>query len=274
MKVHICNYEIGLKSGILTKYADMLVNGLIREGYDVTVSNEPDKKADVNHHINYESFRDCGGVNTAMVTHIDTTAKLEKMKEVSKKAHGVCMSGETKDYLEKNGCKNLSVILPAANVTRRPRIVAIMTQLYEDGRKREGMFTEMLKTVSPEDFAWNIVGEGWEHVIEQSSKDGHRILYVPHYSAEVGAGVLNSADYLLYFGKDEGAISVLDAVYAGVRVIAPEVGFHKELGIDYPFDTQEELNGIFSRLSKNRAASWTWEIYVKEHIELWKNIVK
>lgn len=273
MNIHIVNYEIGVKSGILTKYADMMVNGLIREGHEVTISNKPDPKAAVNHHINYQSYQSCKGVNTAMVTHIDTPDKLKKAKEVSKEAHGICFSKETKEYLEKNGCKNLSVILPATSVTRRPRIIAIMTQLYPDGRKREGMFIDLLKTLNPEDFAWNIVGEGWEETISQAVKTGHKVLHVPHYSSKIGQSVLNSADYLLYFGKDEGAISVLDAVYAGVKVIAPEIGFHKELGIDYPFDTQEELNGIFKKLSENRAKDWTWKNYIESHIKLWQKLL-
>lgn len=271
MNIHIVNYETGIKSGILTKYADMMVNGLIREGHEVTISGKPDPKADINHHINYESFQPCKTVNTAMVTHIDTETKLKKMKEVAKVAHGVCFSNETMKQLVKEGIKkeSLSVILPATSMTRRPRIVAIMTQLYPDGRKREGMFLDLVKTLDNEKFVWNIVGKGWEPIIEKATKLGAKILHVGHFTPELGQGVLNSADYLLYFGKDEGAISVLDATMAGVKTIAPLVGFHKELGIDYPFDTQKELNEIFAGLSENKADNFLWEAYVKSHIQLW-----
>lgn len=271
MKIHIVNYEIGVKSGILTKYADKMVNHLIRLGHDVTVSENPEE-ADVNHHINYHSYQSHKGKNTTMVTHIDTPEKLEKMKEVSKEAVGICFSNETKEQLEKEGIKNLEVILPATSIVRRPRIIAILTQLYSDGRKREEMFEALLKTVDPEKFVWNIVGEGWEPIVEKVSKDGHRIMYQAHYSPEVGQSILNSADYLLYFGKDEGAISVLDATQAGVRTIAPLVGFHKELEITHPFDTQEELNSIFKELSKNPAEDLTWENYVKNHLKIWEKL--
>jgi len=271
MKIHIVNYEIGIKSGILTKYADQMVNNLIRLGHDVTISEKPEA-ADINHHINYQSYQSHSGKNTTMVTHIDTPEKIEKMKQVAKEAHGICMSEETKEQLEKEGIKNLSVVNPATNVVRRPRIIAILTQLYPDGRKREEMFKALLKTIDPEKFVWNIVGEGWEPIVEKVSKAGHRIMYQMHYSPETGQSILNSADYLLYFGKDEGAISVLDATQAGVRTIAPLVGFHKELEITHPFDTQNELNKIFKELSLNPAENWTWENYVKNHLVIWETL--
>lgn len=274
MKVHICNYELGIKSGILTKYADQMVNGLIRLGHEVTVSNKPEK-ADINHHINYQSYQSHKGVNTTMVTHLDTPEKLERMKEVSKEAHGICFSKETLYYLVENGVdkKKLSVIHPATNVTRRPRIIAIMTQLYQDGRKRQEMFTELLKNIDPEKFSFNIVGEGWEGLLNELGDGKYSILYQPHYTPELGQSILNNADYLLYFGKDEGAISVLDATMAGVKTIAPNVGFHQEIGIDYPFDTQEELNAIFKKLEENPVESWTWSEYVKQHVKLWGKLL-
>lgn len=275
MKIHIVNYEIGVKSGILTKYADQMVNGLIRLGHEVTVSNKPEE-ADINHHINYQSYKLHTGVNTTMVTHLDTPEKLLMMKEVAKMAHGICFSKETMDYLVENGVnkKKLSVIHPATNVTRRPRIIAIMTQLYSDGRKREEMFTELLNHIDPEKFAFNIVGEGWEETLNALGDGKYSILYQKHYTPEIGQSILNSADYLLYFGKDEGAISVLDATMAGVKTIAPNVGFHKEVGIDHPFDTQEELNAIFKKLEENPVESWTWSEYIKEHLKIWEKLVK
>lgn len=274
MKVHLINYELGIKSGILTKYADQMVNGLIRLGHEVTISNKPEK-ADINHHINYQSYQFHEGVNTTMVTHLDTEEKLERMKEVSKQAHGICFSKETLDYLIKNGVakKNLSVIHPATNVTRRPRIISIMTQLYPDGRKREEMFLELLKSIDPEKFAFNIVGEGWEEILESLPEGKYGILYQKHYTPEIGQSILNSADYLIYFGKDEGAISVLDATMAGVKTIAPLIGFHQEMGIDHPFDTQEELNAIFKKLQENPVESWTWSEYVKQHVKLWEKLL-
>lgn len=275
MKIHIINYEIGVKSGILTKYADQMVNGLIRLGHEVTVSNKP-AEADVNHHINYQSYKLHTGVNTTMVTHLDTPEKVLMMKEVAKMAHGICFSKETKDQLVKEGIKkeSLSVIHPATNVTRRPRIVAIMTQLYPDGRKREQMFLDLLQTIDVKAFVWNIVGEGWESILEQAAKEGADVLYQKHYTPEIGQGVLNNSDYLLYMGKDEGAISVLDAKMAGVKVIAPNVGFHKEIGIDHPFDTQDELDAIFKAIQANPVGDWTWDNYVKEHVRIWEKLVK
>lgn len=275
MNIHIVNYEIGVKrNGILTRYADRMVNGLIRLGHDVTVSEKPEQ-ADINHHINYQSYQTHKGVNTTMVTHIDTQEKLDKMKEVAKEAHGVCFSKDTLDQLVKAGVtkKNLSVIHPAATVTRRPRIIAILTQLYPDGRKRERMLLDLMKHTDREQFVWNIVGTGWEPILAEAEQYGHKVMHIPDYTPEVGQSILNNADYLLYLGEDEGAVSVLDATMAGVRTIAPPVGFHKELGIDHPFRTQKELNAVFDTISENRVKEWTWEKYVTEHVKLWEKLL-
>lgn len=279
MKINIINYEIGIKEGILTKYANEMVSELTKLGHKVTVSNKGDKKADVNHHINYLAYQYVPGtVNTTMVTHFTegTDEKLKVMKEVMKTCDkGICFSKETKEWLKKKGIGKQEVIHPASTVIRRPRLVAIMTDLYPDGRKREEMFEELMYSIPNKKlFVFSIIGKGWRPMLEELTKDGVQMQWQPEYSKELGQAILSTSDYLLYLGKDEGAISVLDATQAGVRTIAPLVGFHKEIGIDYPFDTQEELNAIFKKIGHNPVEDWTFENYAKNHVKVWEKLVK
>ena len=94
----------------------------------------------------------------------------------------------------------------------------------------------------------------------------------PKFEHEQYLHILEACDYLLYFGLDEGAMSVLDATQVGLKTIAPLVGFHREIGIDYPFENQEELNEIFKKLAHNPVKDWSWKRYVLEHIKIWKRL--
>jgi hypothetical protein len=69
-------------------------------------------------------------------------------------------------------------------------------------------------------------------------------------------------------------MGLLDAKNAGLKIIAPNVGFNIDIGVDYPFDTQKELNDIFKTLNPNPVKDWTWDKYAKEHIKLFKQCQK
>ena len=49
MKIHIINYEEPRYHGILSKYAYSMTDELEKLGVEVTVSNEPDPKAEWNY---------------------------------------------------------------------------------------------------------------------------------------------------------------------------------------------------------------------------------
>lgn len=270
MKVHIVNYEEPRYNGILSKYAYKMKEELEKLKVKVTVSNEPDPKADINHHINYRSYRSSGTTDTLMVTHITTTDKMESLKAGMKTAKkGICFSGETEAFLRGKGIKKLTTILPAHDgLPRRPRRVFISTNVYPDGCKREEMFYELLKHIDCSKFHFYIMGSGWD--VQGLSAN---ISYLDHFEKDDYANLMNVCDYNLYFGMDEGSMGILDAANVGMKTIAPNTGFHKEIGIDHPFSTQEELNGIFDTISENRVEEWTWEQYTQEHLNIWEKLL-
>lgn len=277
MKINLVNYEIGIKDGILSKYAREMERCLKDMGHKVSVSNKVDLKADINHHINYIGGKvPSKGKHTLMITHFGENEKdkIEMLKNNLKNSVGICFSQDTADWIKEKGLGKMEVVLPAHNLTRRPRLISIMTDLYPDGRKREEMFEELVKHIDKKKFVFSIIGQGWRGMLEELAKEGLQIQWQPEYNPQLGQAILSTTDYALYFGKDEGAISILDATNCGVRTIAPLVGFHKEIGIDFPFDTQEELNAIFDKIGHNPVEDLTWENYTKKHVDIWTKMLK
>jgi hypothetical protein len=285
MKVHIVNYEQGMGiNGILSKFAQKMYEELTRnddvgrvyKDLQVTVSDKPDETADINHHINYLQYKPNKTKNTLMVTHIFDNYKRKALEECMKTADlGITMSKDMQSQLVKWGFdkKKLPIVLPAHDgLTRRHQVVAILTNVYPDGCKRQEMFTELAKTLDNNKWAFRIMGKDWSDILVPLVANGLQVDYFADFDYDVHKQILDSSDYCLYFGKDEGSMAILDAKNAGLKLITTNQGFHKEIGVDYPFDTQEELNAIFKKLSVNPVEDWTWEKYCKEHVKLWQKL--
>lgn len=277
LAVHLVNWEKGSNNGILSKYANKMYEELCKwDDIAISIGGRPREDVDINHHINYLPYKANNTKNTLMVTHIWEGYKLNALKEGMKTAdYGICMSGETQETLVKWGLdkEKLPVILPAHDgKPRRHQVVAILTNVYPDGCKRAEMFTELAKTLNNNEWAFRIMGKGWEDILVPLVANGLQVDYFPEFNYDTHNQILDSSDYCLYFGKDEGSMAVLDAKNAGLKIISTNQGFHKEIGIDYIFDTEEELNAIFKGLNQNPVKDWTWKKYCDEHVKLWKTL--
>lgn len=275
MHIHLCNYELGIKDGILSKYARELEKHLKGK---ITVSNEPNPDADLNHHINYISYRHCPEtLNSVMITHFteDPEGKMNKVKEVMKVADfGVCFSKDIMEKLTKAGVPNLSYLNSATDIKRRPRLISILTELYPDGRKREWMFEALVKSINKKKFVFSIIGNGWKPMLERLIKQGLQAQWNPIYDQELGQSILSTSDFLLYMGNEDAqSQSVIDAIGAGTRVIAPWRDCYEGLHIDHQFETQKELNAIFKELEHNPVEDWTFENYAKGLQKIWSSTV-
>lgn len=279
LKIHLVNYEQAFNDGILSKFARKMYDELEKtKGIEVSIGNVPEPTADVNHHINYAPYRHSSTVNTLMVTHIWTGDKLNRLQEGMKTADmGICMSHDTEKHLIDWGIdkKKLCTVLPAHDgKPRRYQVVSILTNVYPDGCKREGMFTELVKGLDKKKWAFRIMGSGWHDILAPLVAEGLQVDYFEKFDANDHQRILESSDYNLYFGEDEGSMGVLDAKNAGLKIIAPNVGFNIDVGVDYPFKDQEELNQVFDVLGTNPVEGWTWDKYTKEHIKIWKKLLK
>lgn len=279
MKIHIVNYEGGIFDGILSKYATQMQRWIKIHNHECTMSNKPDPKAAINHHINYWPYKyenSPDSINTLMVTHINTPEKIINLTEGMKTADmGICFSEDTERSLKIEGKNKFTTVLPAHDsLPRRPRIVSILTNVYPNGCKREEMFPELLKHIDKKKFVFFIMGKDWERTLEPWMGTDFQAQYFDKFDPENYRKILDLSDYCLYFGKDEGSMGILDAKNAGVKCIAPDGGFHADMGIEYPFDTQEELNKIFDNLSENPVEDWTWDNYCKQHETIWGELLK
>jgi len=279
MKIHLVNYEASFNNGILSKFSNKLEEELKKiEDIEVSVSNKPNPKADINHHINYLPYKHTDTKNTLMITHIWEGYKLDSLKKSMETADiGICMSKDVKDNLVKWGIpeENLKVALPAHDGNpRRHQVVAILTNVYPDGCKKAEMFTELARTLDNNSWAFRIMGSGWEDILVPLVAKGLQVDYFADFNYEVHKQILETSDYSLYFGNDEGSMGILDSANAGLKLIATNQGFHKEIGIDYPFETQEELNAVFAGLNNNRVKDWTWYMYARNHVSIWRKLLK
>lgn len=279
MLINIINYEEGRYSGILSKYAYKMQETLIALGHEATVTPLPDPSRDYDayHHINYQSYRHINGINTLMVTHIWAGPKMETLKNNLITADmGICFSSDTENLLKAQGLPKdkLTTVLPAHDGRPRRRlIIALTTNIYPDGCKREEMFVDLIKSIDNTKFGFRIMGKDWESTLTPLVEShGLQVNYFKDFDPLYYEQILDSADYYLYLGEDEGSMGVLDAKHAGLRIISTNQGFHKDLGIDIPFNSQGELNAIFKAMEYNPVEDWTWENYCKQHIEIWTKL--
>ncbi len=278
MKIHIVNYEQNFGTdAILTKYARMLERELIDLGHVVSVSGKSEK-ADINHHINFNSYKPSGGKDSMMIAHIsgDKTnskeTKIKMVKKALKTAHGITFNPGIMNDLIEEGCdKNkLDYVMHAHDgMIRRPKIVAIVSKNYEDGRKNPEMFTKLFKSLGDKkSVIFRIMGAGWIKVLKKLK--GIQVQYTDEFSMDLYEQFLNTSDYLLYTGDEDSlGQSQVDAKNAGLRIISRP---NPDLEIELPFNNQKELNKIFADFEDNPVKDWTWENYARKHIEIWSKL--
>jgi hypothetical protein len=281
MRVNIANFEQGINNGILTKMANRLNEELLKMGVDSKVTNGQDPTADVNHCINYLPYKyenSPNTKNTLQVTHIFEGYKLDALKKGLETADvGICFSPQVQKQLTDWGLpgEKLNYVLPAHDGNhRRHQIVAILTNVYPDNCKREEMFTALAKTIDHNKWAFRIMGTGWHDILVPLVADGLQVDYFSEFDYKLHQQILDSSDYALYFGKDEGSMGLLDAANAGVKTIGTKQGFHIDMPLDHYFDTEEELIELFKTLSPNKVEDWTWENHAKAHIEIWQKLLQ
>lgn len=281
MRVNIVNYEQGRNNGILSKYATKLDEYLKKRYVDSQIQAVPLQEVDVNYHINYLPYKHENSpdtINALMITHIWEGYKLDALRKGMETADiGICMSNEMMEKCIGWGIpkEKLTTILPAHDGRkRRFQVVAILTNVYPDGCKREKMFTELVKTLDKNEWAFRIMGSGWKDILAPLVAEGLQVDYFPEFNYDIHTQILDSSDYSLYLGMDEGSMGILDSANAGLKTIATNQGFHKDIGIDYPFETQEELNAIFKGLNKNPVKDWLWSKYALEHANIFETCLK
>ena len=287
MKIRIVCYE-DPNTWICGKIARRLAENLVKLGHSCVIDWTPDDTADINHHVIYVNYQgSTRGVHTLMVTHIDDALKLRRLQaglETAKAA--ICASAGSVERLSSLGVAPglLDHVNLAHDGNFRPRriVVGLTTRLYPDGRKREADLVRLCQQISPDDFAFKIMGFGWAVIVADLRDRGFEVEYHEEFDYEKYLGLMGTLDYFLYLSADEGSMGFIDALAAGVRTIVQPQGFHLDApgGITHPFTTFGELAQVFAGLAAEKhqrqdaVAAWTWENYARQHLAIWEKCLQ
>lgn len=283
MRVNIiCKDDVN--NWILGKFALKMQECLGQLGVQCTISKSVDEKADVNHNIifyEYDGFNK--GINTMMITHVDEFHKLKTIKEHLKTCSmGICMSNQMMCWLTKMGAdrKKLCFVDPAHDgcALIKKYVIGIASRVYEDGRKREYFFDRFAEDLDPRFFEFKFMGAGWEKQVSSLRNKGFSVVYFDDFIRKKYYKFIQSLDYYLYTGTDEGQMGFVDAAAAGVPSIVTPQGYHLDApdALTYPFWEYDDLLKILLDMQAERiklidsVKTWTWMDYAKKHLEIWK----
>ncbi|QTD54852.1 glycosyltransferase [Parasphingorhabdus cellanae] len=277
---------------IIQKMAERIAEFAGEFGTTVTISDQIDPEASVNHWMSY-AFANVPQSTpaTMMITHLDDPYKIRLVQSELQNGIdiGICISSHHREFLCEQGvdASMLAFVVPGHDFVAKPRriVVGLTTRLYPDGRKREFMLEKLASKISLDSIRFRIFGAGWEKMIPKLESAGAVVDYFPgtddytnDYLEMVEA--IPNFDYYLYLGRDEGSLGTLDALSAGVKTIITPQGFHCDLpgGISHPFWEQEELEAVFQKIIEERTeltnavARFSWREYSRQHILLWRSL--
>jgi glycosyltransferase involved in cell wall biosynthesis len=287
-RVQIVNSEAAFgKNGILTRISEHLVQNLTSLVDTVTLSRVPGPGYDLIHQIYYRTAIPLKSTNsTVMVTHIDTRLKLKLVQwQIKRGLKMIYMSEHTASMvhdLQTPADRNYAVAVPppAQPNARRKLVIGFFTNIYPDGRKRESELISALKEV---DTSWVhivLMGEGMDRLCSDLETLPVTFEHSPHFDVDKYLEMLGKIDLLVYTGRDDGAISILDAVNAGIPVIVPNTGFNLMLHnplVTLVCDSHEMARALNQFLApKQMLASCLpnedFKSYARVHINFWAEI--
>jgi hypothetical protein len=177
-------------------------------------------------------------INIVYVTHIDRYHKAFRLIRLARKgAFSVTMSTSTKKLIERYTGINDTIItqIPKSihfnsqNNTKKITF-GIFSNLYPDKRKDDNAISEFLSIANK--FAQNIhviiMGSGFSDIIKDNNSLSYDYYNDDFNVTEYKKNIIK-CDYVLYFGRDEGAISILDASTLNIPIIAIDQGYHKDI---------------------------------------------
>ena len=216
------------------------------------------------------------------ITHIDDPAKLSLLRQQAEAGIvGICMSEDTARRLrELTGTRNFIGLTPPAlrYGSFKPLKMLFASRLYDDGRKNVSIFERSLSLLSEADIELFIIGSGWESFIEKVKPILKKVHYSPQFSEETYLQYIAETDLLVYGGFDEGAISVIDYLAAGKKVLATAQGYHLDFCTSenaYLFSNDTTLIEQTRRILDKRrqeqqiyARLTDWDSYCHQHVEI------
>jgi hypothetical protein len=231
-------------------------------------------------------------VNSLFITHVDDKLKEWELRSTFPKFDShVCISPEDADFvaaLKGSRAGVVGIELPTRETRVRPIRLAMFSARYEDGRKNERWILEYFRERPPEvrgSFVFSFLGWGWESFCAQLGElemnyEIYRYSRFMPGEYEIYKEILPGTDALIYLGFDGGAMSVYDALAAGISVIASDTSYHRGLGPGVTlFATREEFFAQLDRLHEQYAArvaslrSRAMSSYADRLVAHWESLV-
>jgi hypothetical protein len=146
-----------------------------------------------------------------------------------------------------------------------------------DGRKREQVLGACLRELGLGNFELFIMGSGWEPEISRFRREGLAVSYASDFDSTTYLAWLDHVDVVVVTGRDEGAVSFLDALAVGNRVIVSRIGYHADYEhelVVYANSVRDFVNALRVELLRRQTAydlvaGANWRRYGLEHLILW-----
>ena len=243
-------------------YTEPAPGWILRRGAEELVRHAPemfrisDHPAEVNYFLNYATYRDVPGWSVAMFTHLEEKGHTRRrFFEVSQAVdRAISMCEKTRAIITHSNWMSGDVpVIHFGSDSRMDRklLFGVVGRTYGSGRKGEHLVARMMV----EGILVRCWGKGWPC---EEWAPGSKWEDLPDFYAAI--------DYLLITSMNEGGpIPLIDAIRAGVPVIAPRgVGWCDEFPcIRYDAGRWDSLHAVLHKLTHPP----TWEQWAEQHVE-------
>jgi glycosyltransferase involved in cell wall biosynthesis len=204
------------------------------------VFGNPVLGADIYIHFIYLNAKPVYGArNIVYVTHVDYSVKgLFLAKLAMDGVEFISMSHQTKELIQRfvhgaivHCITPRSIQFANSHLPLFKKITfGLFFRIYPDKRKNNDLIVSFLKIVQENIAFCNLViyGNGFTPLLDGCNREN--IFYDDsEFSSDSYRSYLTRCDYVIYFGTDEGAISILDASTLGIPVLATKQGYHIDI---------------------------------------------
>lgn len=224
---------------------------------DISINGE---KGDINYFVNYALLKDpVKGISVGHYTHLEEkgVARQRFIQNIQFFDYFTTTCFNTSAILVKYGVlpeKIFKIPYGSDDRLKKDIVFGVVGRVYPSGRKGEYLVEKAVK----EGYNFKAWGKGWP------CKSDTTWANLPSFYSEI--------DYLVVTSLNEGGpIPVIDAIRAGVPVIAPDVGWCWEFPvIKYKKGDWNSLNQVLKQLTN----APTWEDWTNKHKNLFNYIIK
>lgn len=256
-----------------------------------TSGRAQDFNADINYYINWTNDKPCLNelektkCDIILFTHFEHEHFVEETRVMEWSDLFTCMSKHGEMKLKERGilAKKISIIEGIGTSTKVRKKIAIGwagRPYFHLGRKNYDAFIKLSEDLDKEIFKFIFYGRrsGVKPLAEKMEKNGMTVeILGDDYDY-----FLKSIDYYLSPSDMEGGpMDMLNAIYAGVPVIAQDVGFFHTLKTkeDFKFKNYKELLKFFKLKEKSKKKKikiitpYTWDNFRLWHIKYFRKVL-